>query len=178
MTYETFCKCMDLIRAWREKNQRGNWEWPDSRDPAFRDMITEFKVVPQEVEKSIIALAAWRHGHEDVYQGMSAIAKVIVNRQIAGLFRSHTTDAFQFERMADPVDGFLDVYPPKEFNFEELLRNIDDILDSKVVDLTQNAQYFGVVQSGMDEWFQEIVKTKTRTVKIGSKTFFKDPKGL
>lgn len=173
MVYETFSKCMDLIRAWRERNLRGNWEWPDSRDPAFRDMITEFKVVPQEVEKSIIALAAWRHGHEDVYQGMSAIAKVIVNRQVSGMFRSHTRDVFQFDRMADPYDGFLDTYPEKYNDFEKLLENIDDILDAKVVDLTQGAQYFGVVQSGMEDWFQEIVRTKIRTVKIGSRTFYR-----
>ena len=85
--------------------------WPDSRDPDFREQIAEFKVVPQEVEKALVALAAWRHGSQDVYQGMSAVAKVIVNRQSQGMFRTHATDADQFPLMAHfPGEGF---YPQK-----------------------------------------------------------------
>lgn len=173
MTYETFDKCVLLIKAWRDRHNRYEWEWPDSRDPEFRDIMTEFKVVPQEVEKAMIALAAWRHGKDEVYQGMSAVAKVIVNRQSLGMFRTHTNDEFQFEGMAFPNDPRLSEYPPKYTDFEKLLENLDDILSGKVVDLTQGAIYFGTVNSEMDDWFAQIVTGKTRTVKIGELTFYK-----
>src|SRR5579862_6415733 len=96
MTFEIFDKCMALVREWRVRNNKRGNEWVDSRDPDCREIMSEFKVVPQDLEKSLIALAAWRHDEEDVYQGMSAITKVIVNRQNIGMFRSHLLDADQF----------------------------------------------------------------------------------
>ena len=53
MTYETFDKVVNLVKSWRERNRQETNEWPDSRDPDFREMISEFKVVPQEVEKAL-----------------------------------------------------------------------------------------------------------------------------
>ena len=101
---------------------------------------------------------------------MSAVAKVIVNRQSQGMFRTHLTDADQFPLMAGDTS---DLYPENGQDFQKLLENIDDILQSKVVDLTQGAIWFGIITSNTPEWFRTIVNTKIRTVKIGEVTYFR-----
>jgi hypothetical protein len=173
MTFDIFQKTMDLIKAWRDRKDKLPSDWPDSRDPEFREIMEEFKVVAQDLEKALIALAAWRHDFEFAYQSMSGIAKVIVNRQNKEMFRTHLVDFDQFPYMGE--DFHL---PEKTHIFEKLLENIDDIIQSKVVDLTQGAIYFGAVEYEMPEWFRAVVNdpTKERTVKIGGLTFYRDKK--
>jgi hypothetical protein len=174
MTFETFNRSVALVREWRSRSHKTFSEWPDSRDPEFRDIMLEFKVTPQDLEKSFIALAAWRHDIEGVYQLLSAITKVVVNRQNKGMFRTHLVDKDQFPFMADVDSPEVDCYPiAGDENFSKLLENVDDILQGKVVDLTQGAIWFGVVGDTMPDWFRTVITTNTRTVKIGNMVFYK-----
>jgi len=175
--FKTFDKCMILIRAWRSRTDQNNNEWPDSRDPSLRELLTEFSVVPQDLEKSMVALAAWREAGEDIYQKMSTITHVIRNRQKQGLFRTHLVSSGldQFPTMTgDGSSG----YPTETENFKKILQNLDIILEDKAVDLTQNAIYFGVVGDGMPDWFRGIVESTNyeRTVQAANLTFYRERK--
>ena len=178
MNYETFKKNISFIKSWRLKNDKPNWMWPDSRDPEVVEQMADLQVVPQDVEKSMVALAAYREGSTDVYQGMSVIVHVIRNRGASGMFRSHLTQDPQFDSMNLEGHSLLDVYPldPPGRDFDLLLTNLDDILQGKTVDLSQGAIYFG--ELGKAGWFQDLADSGAveRTVQLGFKTFYKDKK--
>jgi hypothetical protein len=175
MDFKTFQKSIDLLKSWREKGHK-NFEFPDSRDPDFQTLMADSGVVPQDFEKSLIALCAWREGRQDVYVGQSAIVHVIRNRQKQGQFRSHLTSDPQFASMSIEGDSRLDEYPddPEDQNFNQILSNLDDILAAKTVDLTQGSTAFGVIDSNMPEWFKVIADSPDwiRKTKIGNVTFF------
>lgn len=177
MTLEIFQKCMKVLKTWREAGHK-NYEWPDSRDPDFHNYLIEGDVVPQDLEKSFLALCAWRTSRGDVYRGMSSVIHVLRNRQNVGMARSHVQQDPQFDCMTLEGSPELDTYPelaPGQ-DFVELLNNLDDILSSKTVDFTQGSTVYGVVGEG--GWFQYIVDSPDyeRVTKIGSKTFYKPRK--
>jgi len=179
VTFETFNKCMILIRAWRTRGGKEDYQWPDSRDPSLTSTLEEFGVVPQDLEKAIVALAAFREAGEDVYQTMSTILQVIKNRQLKGGFRDHTTPIdheCQFPTMT-VNDMNNNYYPGQTRNFDKILENLDQILENKVVDLTQGATYFGEVAS-LPTWLRRKVDSGAveRTTQAGRFTFYKEKK--
>lgn len=173
MNFETFQKSMSFLEKWRTKHDRDANEYPDSRDPEFRDEMLDAGIVSQDLEKSLVALAAWREGKDDVYRGVSAFAHLIRNRTNKGMFRSHLTDEYQFPSMVDPEDDRISEYPSEEDTIERLLGNLDDILEGRVVDITQGSLWCGVL--GEQEWFDDLITDpeRTRTVLIGTRTFLK-----
>lgn len=177
MTFETFDKCMLLIRTWRSRHDKNDNQWPDSRDPLLAAMLEEFGVVPQDLEKSIVALAAFREANEDVYQSMSTILQVIKNRQLKGKFRDHTTtvdNECQFPTMTvDRIEN--NFYPGKTDNFIKILENLDMILENRAVDLTQSATFFGEM-GHLKPWLKKKIDNKEieRTTKAGRYTFYKE----
>lgn len=177
MDFKTFDKCVTLLKVWRTRSNRYDWEWPDSRDPALREILEEFGCVPQDLEKSMAALAAWREAANDVYPNMSAVTHVIRNRTTKGLLRSHLLDPDQFPGMCSTGEH-LNEYPEETENFRMLLKNIDDILEGKVIDITQGALYFGYINENMPIWFAEIVNSDKyeRTVQADGVTFYREKK--
>lgn len=177
MTFETFDRCMLLIRAWRSRGGKEDYKWPDSRDPAITGTLEEFGVVSQDLEKSIVVLAAFREANEDVYQTMSTILQVIKNRQLKGRFRDHITAIdyeCQFPTMTtDNLEN--NFYPGKTENFIKILENVDSILGDKVTDLTQGAIYFGQI-SNLPAWLRKKIDAKEleRTTQAGKYTFYKE----
>lgn len=179
MTFDVFDRCMALIRVWRSRGGRDDNKFPDSRSPELIETLAEFGIVPQDLEKSMVALAAFREANEDVYQTLSTITQVIKNRQLKGRFRDHITQVdheCQFPTMTlDEMKN--NFYPGKTDNFQRLLENLDMILENRAVDLTQNACYWGEM-SHLQNWLRrkldngEIVKTTL----CGRFTFFKDAK--
>lgn len=174
MTFECFDKCMILIRAWRSRHNMPDNSWPDSRDPVIVETLLEFGVTSQELEKSMVALAAWREAKEDVYQTTSTLLQVIKNRQLKGDFRGHLSDK-QFPTMSEENLDY-NTYPGKTDNFSKILENLDMILENKVVDLTQGAIYFGAVQHH-PAWLRELISSgkAIRTTQAGRLTFYKEP---
>ena len=176
MNFDIFQRNIDVVRFWRSKNDREDWSFPDSRDPEFQEQMAEAGVVPQDLEKSLAALCAWREGKSEVYQGMSAILHVLYNRQKRGMHRSHLTEVEQFKTMCEPDNPGLTDYPPKDDpNFLKILENEEEILSGKTVDLTQYATVYGRVGGEMDDWFRNIVTSDefVRCTKIGSITFYR-----
>jgi hypothetical protein len=177
MTYKDFERCLDVVKFWRSKFGREEYQWPDSRDPDLQPLLNECEVVPQDLEKALVALAAWRHAEDGVYQSISSIVHLIRNRQNQGRYRSHLDDADQFPRMADPEYAFWGKYrkPEQEPEFEKILSNLDDILNAKTVDLTQGSIYFGIVGDAMPQWFIDITHSPEmeRTVKLNNTTFYR-----
>ncbi len=178
MTFETFTKCMQVIKEWRAKHGKHDYQWPETRDPFFQEELTNSAVVAQDIEKSLVALCAWREMRGDLYQGMSAVVHVIHNRQVAGMFRSHldedVTGKNQFSSMTIPGDPNLVKYPGDDKNFLKILENLDMILEGKAFDITGGSLYYGVIADITSGWFQkEIVEKRQRTVQIGRTTFFK-----
>lgn len=177
MTFEMFDKCMIMIRAWRSRGGKEDYQWPDSRDPSLTSTLEEFGVVSQDLEKSMVALAAFREADEDVYQTMSTILQVIKNRQLKGRLRDHIMPVdyeCQFPTMttADMNNNF---YPGQTDNFKKILENLDMILENKAVDLTQGAIYFGKVFN-LPSWLRrKIDEGKVeRTTQAGKFTFYKE----
>ncbi len=180
MTFETFQKCLDVVKFWRSKYGKEDYQWCDSRDPDLQPLLNECEVVSQDLEKALVALAAWRHAEDGVYQSISCIVHLIRNRQTQGRSRSHLDDADQFPGMASPEEVLLyavfnKLYPEKEPEFVKVLENLDDILNAKTVDITQNSIYFGVVGDNMFPWFEEITHSPEmeRTVKLNNTTFYR-----
>ena len=175
MTFDIFKTCVDLIKLWRDKSGKQSYEWPDSRDPEFQPFLEEAKVVSQDLEKSMVALAAWREGRSEIYQGMSSIVHLLRNRQDKGMFRSHLTDEDQFPSMSKPEDPRLQEYPEKEPEFEKILSNLDDILQKRTIDITQGSIWFGVVGENMEEWLRKVINDpeNTRITKIGNLVYYK-----
>jgi hypothetical protein len=175
MTFETFNKCIDLVRFWRSRTGKYDYQWPDSRDPDLLPLFEECDVVSQDLEKALVALAAWRESDMSVYQAMSSKVHLIRNRESIGMLRSHITDEKQFPAMNSAWSPEQVKYPIKEPEFEKLLGNLDDILQGKTVDITQGSIYFGVVGDSMPEWFTELIHSPDieRTVKIDNVTFYK-----
>lgn len=173
MNFDTFQKSIDFLRSWRSKYSRTEDTYPDSRDPSLRDEMVDAGIVPQDLERSLVALAAWREGLDDVYRGVSAFAHLIRNRNQKGMFRSHLTDQDQFPSMTDPEDDRISEYPEKHEIIVRLLENLEDILDGRTNDITQGSLWCGVV--GEDTWFDQLLlnPSKTRTVLIGTRTFLK-----
>ncbi len=178
MTFEIFEKCINVARFWRSRNNRRDYEWPDSRDPDLVALLEECEVVSQDLEKALVALAAFRHAEDGVYQSISCLVHLIRNRQNEGLFRSHLTDKEQFPRMTEEHNYFLSEYPKKTIEFEKVLANLDDILQGKTVDITQGSIYFGIVGDNMPQWFTDITRSPEmeRTVKINNTTFYRKKK--
>lgn len=177
MTFETFDKAMILIRAWRSRGGIGDYIWPDSRSPEMMEILSEFGIVPQDLEKSMCALAAFREAGEDVYQSMSTILQVIKNRQLKGRFRDHVTQIdreCQFPSMTEN-DLSNNYYPGKTENFLRILENLDQILENKVVDLTQGATYYGNI-GDLPNWLRKKVDAGEvqRTTQAGKFTFYKE----
>ena len=182
MTFDTFSKCMDLVRFWRSRTGKQDYEWPDSRDPDLQALFEETQVVPQDLEKALVALSAWRSAEDGVYQSISCIVHLIRNRENKGMFRTHVTDKDQFPEMACSEKALLHsiiqddwAFPIKEPEFEKVLANLDDILQGKTVDITQGSIYFGVVGDHMSEWFTGIANNPDieRTVKMSNTTFYR-----
>lgn len=175
MTFDIFSKSMDLVRFWRSRTGKFDYQWPDSRDPDLQSLFEETETVPQDLEKALVALAAWRESDQRVYQSMSSKVHLIRNRENKGMFRSHVTDANQFPGMNSAWSPEQYKYPVKEQEFEKLLGNLDEILQGKTVDITQSSIYFGVLSDEMSEWFANIVHDPNmeRTVKIDNVTFYK-----
>src|SRR5215831_19604895 len=177
MTFETFDKCMLLVRAWRTRNGKEDYQWPDSRDPAITSTLEEFGVVPQDLEKSMVVLAAFREAEDDVYQAMSTSLQVIKNRQLKGKLRDHISAVdheCQFPTMT--VNNMqYNFFPGKTDNFSRILENLDQILENKVVDLTQGATYFGQV-SNLPPWLRRKIDSGEveRTTQAGKFTFYKE----
>jgi len=178
MDFKTFDKGTALIKVWRSREHKMDIEWPDSRDPALREILEEFGCVPQDLEKTMVVLAAWRQSFTDIYPNMSAVAHVIRNRSNKGMLRSHLLDPDQFDQMCDVKAIMIHQYPTETENFRMLLKNIDDILEGKVIDVTQGALYFGYINQNMPEWFKEIVNSDKyeRTVQAGGVTFYREKK--
>lgn len=151
MTFDTFEKSMSIIKTWREKENKPLWEWPDSRDPAVLPYFYDTGVAPYEMEKSIIALAAWRELSEARYQGLSSIVHLIANRQKKGWQRSHISQEHnlggEFKSMYDPESPLLNEYPEKQWEFQKLLENLEDILENKTLDITNGSLYYGEVDN-------------------------------
>lgn len=164
MTFDTFQKSIDFLKDWKSKHEG----YPDSRDPSIREDLTQAGVIPQDLEKSLAALAAWREGKSGNYFGMSSFAHLIRNRTTKGMFRSHLSDQNQFPGM---VKG--EEYPDKaDEDFARLLGNIEDILEGRVVDLTQGAIYAG----STEEWFKQLLQDSVnhpRTVLAAGKIYLK-----
>lgn len=178
MTFDTFSKNMDLLKSWRIKHSKTENEYPDSRDPDFREELTEAGVVPQDFEKSLVALAAWREQYPRSYQGVSAMVHLIRNRNNKGMFRSHLIklDQEQFPSMTDPTHELINSYPEKEDSFERILGSLDDILDGKVVDITQGSLYFDHIDPvAIPFWLYKIKEDPAheRTVLIGGRFFYR-----
>lgn len=145
MTYEVFEKSLAIVKTWREKENKALWEWPDSRDPAVLPYFYDTGVAPYEMEKSIIALAAWRELSEARYQGLSSIVHLIANRQKKGWQRSHISqehNTLEFRSMWDPESPLLTEYPTEEFDFKKLLDNLEDILNNKTLDITEGSLFY------------------------------------
>lgn len=183
MNLDTFNKSIQVVKDWRLKHGKKDYEWPDPRDPKFQDELAEAPVVAQDIEKSLVALCAWREMRGDLYQGMSSVVHVIHNRQVAGMFRSHLSDDVtgknQFSSMTVPGDHNLTRYPEGDYNFVKILENIEIILDGKAFDITMGSLYYGVIENVTSGWFmREIVHNPEyeRTVQIGRTTFFKPVK--
>jgi len=173
VTFDTFTKCLDLVRFWRSRTGKTDDQWPDSRDPDLQALFEETQVVPQDLEKALVALAAWRSAEDGVYQSISCIVHLIRNRENKGMFRTHVTDVEQFPRMVGHLA--FNTEPQKEPEFEKVLTNLDDILQGKTVDITQGSIYFGVVGDHMSEWFYNIAHNPDieRTVKLSNTTFYR-----
>lgn len=185
LTFETFQKCVDLVRFWRSRTGKNDWDWPDSRDPEFQTQMYEAGIVSQDLEKSLVALAAYRScfksGFISVYQEISVVVHVLRNRHNKGIQRSHLIPdpvKEQFPDMTNP-SGRLTLYPDSgEDNFKKLLGNLDDILADKTQDLTQGAIYFWDLDENSPEWFKEIVHSPEfeRTTKLDKRVFYKEAK--
>lgn len=177
MDYLTFQKNMDLLKSWRGKHSKAENEYPDSRDPDFREELTEAGVVPQDFEKALVALAAWREQFPYSYQGISAMVHLIRNRNNKGMFRSHLvkSEQEQFPSMTNLADDLIEAYPGKEDSFERILGSLDDILDGKVVDITQGSLYFDNTGDVQPEWLKKIKEDPTheRMVLIGGRFFYR-----
>jgi hypothetical protein len=180
MDFKILNKCMILIQAWRSRKSKEDIEYPDSRDPELKEIMQEFGVVPQDLEKSMVVLAVWREAGEDIYQKYSVITNVIKNRQVKGLYRSHLciSDLDQFPSMTNENDHRLRLYPTESENLKKLLDNLDNILEGKTVDITQGATYFGVVGEVMELWFRNLIESGRyeRTVQVAGLTFFREKK--
>lgn len=175
MTFENFEKCMDLVKFWRSRTGKHDYQWPDSRDPELQSLFEETECVPQDLERALVALAAWRESDMSVYQTMSSKIHLIRNRESEGMFRSHVTDVDQFPHMNSELSAETAKYPVKEPEFEKLLGNLDDILQNKTVDITQKSIYFGTIGDNTPQWFMQIAHSPEmeRTVKIDDVTFYK-----
>ena len=175
MTFETFENAINVVRFWRSRTGKYDYQWPDSRDPDLIPLLEECKTVPQDLEKAMVAITAFRSAEDGVYQSISSIVHVIKNRQNKGMIRSHLSDVDQFPEMNSPWEKKIYKYPVKEQEFEKVLGNLDDILQGKTIDITQGSIYFGVVGSDMPKWFADIVHSPDmeRTVKISNTTFYK-----
>jgi hypothetical protein len=68
----------------------------------------------------------------------------------------------------------FNVYPDKTDNFQKILENLDQILENKVVDLTQGAIYFGST-GRLPTWLYMLVleNKAERTTQAGPYTFYR-----
>jgi hypothetical protein len=168
MDFKTFTKSIDLVKSWRAEENKPPHEWPDPRDPVFQKYLEESGVVAQDLDKSLVALCAWREGRSELYPGMSAVLHVLVNRQKKFPPRQYLEDQqFLIGKENNPRQ---DDYPEDEINFVRLLENLDTVLADRTFDLTNGATNFG---DTADEF---PAPEYTKTSSVGSLLFFKKEK--
>ena len=164
--FKTFQKSIEVVKSWREQETKPSHEWPDPRDPVFQKYLEESGVVAQDLDKSLVALCAWREGRSELYPGMSAVLHVLVNRQKKFPPRQYLEDE-QF-LMGIEDNPWQDLYPEEEINFIRLLENLDSVLSDRTFDQTNNSTNFSDTP---DCCFKAPKYIKTASV--GSLLFFK-----
>lgn len=164
MDFKTFSKSIEVVKSWREQETKLPHEWPDPRDPVFQKYLEESGVVAQDLDKSLVALCAWREGRRELYPGMSAVLHVLVNRQKKLPPRQYLEDE-QF-LMGIEDNPWQNNYPEEEINFVHLLENLDSVLSDRTFDLTNGAENFGDGEGIYPVGY-------TKTASVGSLLFFK-----
>lgn len=182
MDFPTYQSAINALKAWRIATEHHDYQFPDSRDPAFQKYLTDANSTPQLFEQAVVCLCGWREEREDLYPGMCAVLQVINNRAKAGWHHGNQYENViaenQFSSMTIPNDPQLDKYPLEiELEFEKLLANVENVYENEIIDKTDGALYYAnlaAIEPG--GWFaREIVQSPEhpRLSVIGRTTFFK-----
>lgn len=86
-----------------------------------------------EFEKSIVALASWSVGRQDLYKGMAGVAMVIRNRAIAGWFEGSLYLNAVAVLNENPITEYPDAREPE---FQKILQAMDGIFERTILDKT------------------------------------------
>jgi len=165
--FKTFQKSIDLVKSWRAAENKATHEWPDPRDPVFQKYLEESGAVSQDLDKSLVALCAWREGRAELYPGMSAVLHVLVNRQKKFPPRQYLEDPMFFKSMSSGAPIWHSDYPEEEVNFVRLLENLDVVLSDRTFDTVNGATVFSASQLDFPS------PEYTKTASVGSLLFFK-----
>lgn len=181
MDYSTYNKAISALHTWRGETKSANYQYPDSRDPAFQKALLINQATAQDFETAIVCLCCWREMRSYLYRGMIAIAHVIHNRAKAGWFHGNEYQNViaenQFSSMTIHNDPQLVKYPEQfDLQFEKLLVNVCAAMDEELVDPTNGAMYYAALAHANSPWFLNLIKDKKEhplVFQLGNTTFYK-----
>lgn len=165
MTYETFIAARDALRKWLETSP----DWPDSRNPAFQEILFTFSVTPQDYEKAIVCWVCWIEKYQEPYRCMIAIGHLLRNRAESGMY----LEATKLSCAANPSDMFTPAKSDRDF--ERLMVNVEALYEGTLYDPTLGAKHYAnLSQLQTEEFTKEIIQNPDhpRVSVIGDTTFF------
>lgn len=101
-----------------------------------------------EFEKSIVALASWSVGRQDLYKGMAGVAMVIRNRAIAGWFEGSLYLNAVAVLNENPITEYPDAREPE---FQKILQAMDGIFEGSIPDKTDGGLWITNIRTSVEQ---------------------------